>query len=114
MYLKCNTPVLASDRGVVRERKDTRRGEIDLPFAALTLLLLTTGVVMVLSASYARAYFSAATGHNAAYTSCASSASPRRARSPCSRSRRLPMGFYRRVSFPLLAVSVVLLALVPL
>ena len=39
------------DRGVVRERKDTRRGEIDLPFAALTLLLLTTGVVMVASTS---------------------------------------------------------------
>lgn len=32
-----------------------RRGSIDLPFAALTLLLLTIGVVMVLSASYARA-----------------------------------------------------------
>ena len=44
-----------------------RRGSFDLPFAALTLLLLTIGVVMVLSASYARAYYSAATNHNAAY-----------------------------------------------
>lgn len=44
-----------------------RRGGLDLPFLALTLTLLTIGVVMVLSASYARAYFSAATDHNAAY-----------------------------------------------
>ena len=49
------------------ERKRAAQGSIDLPFAALTLLLLTIGVVMVLSASYARAYYSASTGHNAAY-----------------------------------------------
>ena len=44
---------------------ERRRGGVDQPFAALTLLLLTIGVVMVLSASYARAYYSEATGHNA-------------------------------------------------
>lgn len=35
-----------------------RRGSIDLPFAILVLMLLTIGVVMVLSASYARVYYS--------------------------------------------------------
>ena len=101
------------DRGVVRERKDTRRGEIDLPFAALTLLLLTTGVVMVLSASYARAYFSAATGHNAAYYFLRQLGFAAAGTLAMFALSRLPMGFYRRVRFPLLAVSVVLLALVP-
>lgn len=95
------------------ERKRAARGAIDLPFAALTLLLLAIGVVMVLSASYARAYYSASTGHNAAYyflrqlgfaaagTVCMFVLS------------RFPMSFYRRMSFPIMAGSLVLLALVP-
>ena len=33
------------------------RGALDVPFAALTILLLTIGVIMVLSASYVRAYY---------------------------------------------------------
>ena len=96
------------------ERKRAARGAIDLPFAALTLLLLAIGVVMVLSASYARAYYSASTGHNAAYyflrqlgfaaagTVCMFVLS------------RLPMSFYRRMSFPAMAGSLVLLAVVPI
>lgn len=96
------------------ERKRAARGAIDLPFAALTLLLLAIGVVMVLSASYARAYYSASTGHNAAYyflrqlgfatagTVCMFVLS------------RFPMSFYRRMSFPVMAVSLVLLAVVPI
>ncbi len=35
----------------------TRRGSVDIPFAILTLLLLSIGVMMVLSASFARAYY---------------------------------------------------------
>ena len=38
------------------ERAPARRAAFDVPFAARTLLLLTIGVVLVLSASYARAY----------------------------------------------------------
>lgn len=34
-----------------------RRGRFDIPFAALTLMLLLIGVIMVLSASFARAYY---------------------------------------------------------
>ena len=33
-----------------------KRGSFDLPFFVLTLLLLTIGVIMVLSSSFARAY----------------------------------------------------------
>ena len=33
------------------------RGLLDLPFLALTVLLVLIGVVMVFSASYARAYY---------------------------------------------------------
>jgi len=40
-------------------RADTRvrRGALDLPFLVLTLVILTIGIVMVLSASFARAYY---------------------------------------------------------
>ena len=102
------------DRGVVRERKNTRNGNIDLPFAALTLLLLTIGVVMVLSASYARAYYSASTGHNAAYYFLRQLGFAAAGTAAMFLLSRLPMGFYRRMSFPALALSVALLALVPL
>ena len=102
-------------RGVVRERENTlsRPGRIDLPFAALTLLLLTMGVVMVLSASYARAYYSAATGHNAAYYFLRQLGFAAAGTALMFALSRLPMGFYRRMSFPALAVSLALLALVP-
>ena len=53
-------------------REDLRdiplRGQIDLPFLMLVLLLLTIGVVMIFSASFARAYYDPTdeTGGNAA------------------------------------------------
>lgn len=40
----------------MKERK-TKLSAMDAPFALLTVLLLTTGVIMVLSASFARAYY---------------------------------------------------------
>ena len=90
-----------------------RRGSIDLPFAALTLLLLTIGVVMVLSASYARAYYSAATGHNAAYYFMRQLGFALAGVGAMYALSLFPMQFYRRMSFPLLSAAVVLLALVP-
>ena len=95
------------------ERKRAAQGSIDLPFAALTLLLLTIGVVMVLSASYARAYYSASTGHNAAYYFLRQLGFPIAGTAAMFVMSRIPMSFYRRMSFPLLAVSLVLLAVVP-
>ena len=95
------------------ERKRAAQGSIDLPFAALTLLLLTIGVVMVLSASYARAYYSASTGHNAAYYFLRQLGFAIAGTAAMFVMSRIPMSFYRRMSFPLLAVSLVLLAVVP-
>ena len=95
------------------ERAPARRAAFDAPFAALTLLLLTVGVVMVLSASYARAYFSASTGHNAAYYFIRQLGFAAAGTAAMFILSRFPMGFYARMSFPALAASVVLLALVP-
>ena len=95
------------------ERAPARRAAFDAPFAALTLLLLTIGVVMVLSASYARAYFSASTGHNAAYYFVRQLFFAAAGTAAMFILSRFPMGFYARMSFPALAASVVLLALVP-
>lgn len=94
---------------VVRQR----RGSIDLPFAALTLLLLTIGVVMVLSASYARAYYSAATGHNAAYYFMRQLGFALAGVGAMYALSLFPMQFYRRMSFLVLAAAAGLLALVP-
>ena len=90
-----------------------RRGSIDLPFAALTLLLLTIGVVMVLSASYARAYYSAATGHNAAYYFMRQLGFALAGVGAMYALSLFPMQFYRRMSFLVLAAAAGLLALVP-
>ena len=90
-----------------------RRGSIDLPFAALTLLLLTIGVVMVLSASYARAYYSAATGHNAAYYFKRQLGFALAGVGAMYALSLFPMQFYRRMSFLVLAAAAGLLALVP-
>ena len=95
------------------ERAPARRAAFDAPFAALTLLLLTVGVVMVLSASYARAYFSASTGHNAAYYFIRQLGFAAAGTAAMFILSRFPMSFYARMSFPVLAASVVLLALVP-
>lgn len=90
-----------------------RRGSFDLPFAALTLLLLTIGVVMVLSASYARAYYSAATNHNAAYYFMRQLGFALAGVGAMYALSLFPLQFYRRMSFLVLAAAVGLLALVP-
>ena len=92
---------------------ERRRGGVDQPFAALTLLLLTIGVVMVLSASYARAYYSEATGHNAAYYFMRQLGFALAGVGAMYALSLVPMRFYRRMSFIVLAGAVGLLALVP-
>ncbi len=54
-------PQVPSRRQLADYRTETavRRGSLDLPFLVLTLVILTIGVVMVLSASFARAYYTA-------------------------------------------------------
>ena len=92
-----------------------RRQSFDGAFFALSMLLLLIGVIMVLSSSYARAYYDPGnvTGGNAAYyfvrqlifallgIGCMLLAS------------KLPMGFYRRYALHFLLLTLVLLMLVP-
>lgn len=90
-----------------------RRGGLDLPFLALTLTLLTIGVIMVLSASYARAYYSAATDHNAAYYFMRQLGFALAGVAAMYLLSLLPMQFYRRMSLMVLLGAIGLLTLVP-
>ena len=101
----------------IRETNDkTKRAGMDVSFLVLVMLLLTIGVTMVLSASFARAYFDPGnvTGGNPTYyfvRQLIFAALGVAAMIFCS---RLPMGFYKRFSVPLLIAAIVLLLLVPL
>ena len=59
-YPEAHSAPAASSR--VRQREEgttlTRRGPIDLPFLFLVLIILSIGVIMVFSASFASAYYS--------------------------------------------------------
>jgi cell division protein FtsW len=100
----------------IREAKDkTKRTGMDISFLALVMILLTIGVTMVLSASFARAYFDpgGVTGGKPAYyfiRQLMFAALGVAAMIVCS---RLPVGFYKRFSVPLLIAAIVLLMLVP-
>ncbi len=86
-------------------------GPMDLPFFLLTILILTIGVIMVLSASFARAYYTlgdptkyfvrqlifAVTGVVIMYVAS-----------------RISTSFYRRVSLLVMAAAIIFLMLVPL
>lgn len=90
------------------------RGSMDIPFAMLTLLLLSIGVVMVLSSSFASAYYDIdnTTGGNATYFFVRQALFAGAGIGVMLVCSRLPMGFYRRVSSILMMVSVGLLIIV--
>ena len=92
-----------------------RKAGFDTPFFLLVLILLTMGVVMVLSASFARAYYDPGniTGGNAAYYFVRQLLFALLGTGVMLLASKLPMGFYRRYSFPFLAFALVLLMLVP-
>ncbi len=92
------------------------RGRMDLPFALLTLILLMIGVVMVLSASFARAYYdpSNQTHGNAAYYFIRQLVFALLGVATMYIASRFPMAFFRRFSLLILAGSIGLLFLVPL
>ena len=91
------------------------RGDLDISFLCLTFILLGMGLLMILSASFARAYYDPGgiTGGKPAYffnrqltfavlgTFIMLSAS------------KIPMDSYRRFAYPFLIISLLLLALVP-
>ena len=94
--------------------KERRRG-FDWPFFLLVLLLLGIGVVMVLSASYPRAYYDPGhvTGGRPAYYFVRQLLFAALGMGALWLASRFPMGFYRRYAFPFLGVTVLLLLLVP-
>ena len=92
-----------------------RKAGFDTPFFLLVLILLTMGVVMVLSASFARAYYDPGniTGGNATYYFVRQLLFALLGTGAMLLASKLPMGFYRRYAFPFLAFALVLLMLVP-
>ena len=99
----------------IKETKD-KAGAADVSFAALVLLLLAIGVAAVLSASYARAYYDPAgvTGGRSLYYFVRQLVFALLGVAAMIICSRVPLGVYRRCSMLILAVSIVLLMLVPL
>lgn len=95
--------------------KASKRGSFDISFFLLVMLLLFIGVVMVLSSSYARAYYDPGdvTGGNAAYYFVRQLLFSLLGTAVMLFASRLPMSFYRRYAFHFLVFSIVLLILVP-
>ncbi len=93
----------------------TRRS-FDGNFFLMVMLLLTIGVVMVLSASFPRAYYDPGhiTGGNAVYYFVRQLVYAVMGLGLMWLASRLPMAFYRRWAFPFLGLTLALLALVPL
>ncbi len=92
------------------ESRRIERGAFDLPFFLLTLLILSIGVVMVLSASFARAYYSGGNGMGIFLRQLGFAGLGIALMIFLS---TLPSTFYRRMSVPLLLVTGLMLALVP-
>ena len=94
---------------------EKKRCGFDTSFFVLVVLLLTMGVVMVLSSSYARAYYDPGniTGGNAAYYFVRQLLFALLGVGAMLFASRLPMGFYRRYAFVFLGAVLVLLLLVP-
>ena len=86
----------------------------DLPFLVITLMLLGTGVVMVLSASFASAYYDlqGETGHNPVYFFSRQAVFAAAGVCVMLIASRIPMRVYRKCALPLLLVSIASLAAV--
>ena len=85
------------------------RGRADLSLIMMTLLLLTIGVIMVLSASYANAYY---TRSSASYYFVHQLLYAITGIAIMFVASRLPMSMYRRFSGPILAAAIALLVVV--
>lgn len=107
---KYNTPRLVA----LDDDTAEGRGMFDIPFALLTVLLLTIGVVMVLSASFASAYYDLdnKTGGNATYYFTRQLTFALGGVGVMYIFSKFPLSFYRRTSFIVLGASIFLLVLV--
>ena len=101
--------------GAGREKTADRRRAADLPFALLTLILLSIGVVMVLSASFASAYYDiqGETGHDPVYFFSRQAVFALLGTGAMWVCSLIPTDTYRRVSPWLMLFSVLCLAAVP-
>ena len=91
------------------------RRAADRSFLTLILILLTLGVIMVLSSSYARAYYDPGniTGGSAVYFFVRQLLYALAGVGAMLAASRIPMELYRKNSFYIMLIAVVLLALVP-
>lgn len=97
------------------KEKNVRR-RMDASFLVLVMLLLTIGVIMVLSSSFARAYYDpgGVTGGKPTYYFVRQLAFAALGTAVMLLASKMPSGFYRRFSMPFLVFALLLLALVPL
>lgn len=101
----------------IRETKDTaKRAGMDISFLALVMILLIIGVTMVLSSSFARAYYDpgGVTKGDPTYYFVRQFVFAGLGVGAMLLCSRLPVGFYKRFSVPVLIAAIVLLALVPI
>ena len=89
--------------------KRHRRGGMDIPFLVLTIVILTIGVLTVLSASFARSYYS---GNNPAYVFIRQLIFAITGIVLMLIVSRFRMSFFRNWSFRLMVISVILLGAV--
>ena len=96
-------------------RGEEKKKGVDQIFLILVLILLSCGVIMVLSASFPRASYDPAhvTGGNAAYYFIRQLVFAAAGVGAMLLASRFPMGFYRRFSRHFMALTLLLLALVP-
>ena len=97
-------------------RTEEKKNGVDQIYLILVLILLVCGVIMVLSASFPRAWYDPAhvTGGNAAYYFIRQLIFAGAGVAAMLLASRFPMGFYRRFAPHFMALTFVLLALVPL
>ena len=101
--------MLSSQTRSQGERSETADGRraADLPFVLLTMLLLAIGVVMVLSASFASAYYDiqGETGHDPVYFFSRQAVFAAAGTAAMWLFSLIPMETYRRLSGALLRLS---------
>ena len=90
---------------------ETDRGMIDVPYLVLTVLLVVIGLIMLFSASYARAYYK--TGNSAKYF-ISQLMFAVMGMGVLFLFSRIPYEWYRKLSLLILFVAIAILALVPL
>ena len=91
-------------------RSSRKRARIDVPFCVLTIVILAIGVIMVLSASFARSYYTIGDPIYYFMRQMIFAVSGVALMLIVS---RIKVSTFRRFSYPLLAVSILLLAVVP-